>query len=220
MRKYIWLFSLALLTNLLSSNSSLAQPGGNWTDKVEWSFKVVKVDDNHADIVLTGKLAEHFHTFSMVHDPMTADGTGYPTKMKFKANANYRLVGKAKDGSKPHVHEDELGTSLIFEGTAVFKQRIEILKEGDFDIEFEYEFQVCDESGCLFPPAQEAKLRVKGYKPASDDELEDELTIDGDEAKDKEGNSFVQHNDKWVRVPEGNSIKFYKEYLKLGGSYE
>ncbi|MFT6443733.1 MAG: hypothetical protein ACJASM_003296, partial [Salibacteraceae bacterium] len=40
------------------------------------------------------------------------------------------------------------------------------------------------------------------------------------DATDKDGNSFVKHNNSWVQVPEGNSIKFYKEYLKLGGSYE
>ena len=48
----------------------------------------------------------------------------------------------AKDGKKAHVHEDELGTSLIFEGTATFKQRIEVLTEDAFDVAFEYEFQV------------------------------------------------------------------------------
>ena len=219
MRKYVWLFSLMMFANLVS-NESYAQPAGNWGEKVEWSYKVVKIDESHADIVLIAKLLEHWHVYSMVHDPMTADGTGYPTKITFTKSKNYRLVGKAKDGKKAHVHEDVLGTSLIFEGTATFKQRIEILTEYAFDVSFEYEFQVCDENGCLFPPAQEGTVKVKGFKPASNDDLEGKLTIKGDDATDKDGNSFVKHNNSWVQVPEGNSIKFYKEYLKLGGSYE
>ncbi|NRA10350.1 MAG: hypothetical protein HRT57_00170 [Crocinitomicaceae bacterium] len=220
MRKYVWLFSLMMFANLISSNESFAQPAGNWGEKIEWSYKVVKIDDSHADIVLTGKLAEHWHVYSMIHDPNTADGTGYPTGITFTKNKNYRLIGKAKDGKKAHVYTDELGTSLIFEGIAVFKQRIEVLAEDAFDVAFEYEFQVCDENGCLFPPAQEATVKVKGFKPASDDEVESKLTIVGDDATDKDGNSYVKYNESWVQVPNGNSIKFYREYLKLGGNYE
>lgn len=192
----------------------------SWTDKVTWTFKVVKVDENHADIVATAKLKEHWHVFSMDHDPAKADFTGMPTNFKFKPNANYRLVGKMKDGKTPKAHEDVLGLSLIFEGSGVFKQRIEVLSEDAFKINFEYEFQVCDENGCLFPPAQDASVEIKGYQPISKEEQEQNLVITGDVAKDKEGNQYIMHKDKWVRVPEGNSIEFYKEYLKLGGSYE
>lgn len=192
----------------------------SWTEKVSWSFKVVKVDENHADIVATAKLIEHWHVYSMNHDPAKADFTGMPTSFTFKENDNYRLVGKAKDGKKAHVYTDVLGESLIFEDVAVFKQRIEVLTDKTFDVSFDYDFQVCDENGCLFPPTQSATVKVKGFKPLSKEEMEAGLTVDGDTATDKDGNTFVLHQEKWVRVPEGNSIEFYKEYLKLGGSYE
>jgi hypothetical protein len=192
----------------------------SWSEKVSWSFKVVKIDENHADIVVTAKLIEHWHVYSMVHDPAKADFTGMPTSFKFKENDNYRLIGKAKDAMKPKVHVDVLGESLFFEDVAVFKQRIEVLSDEAFDISFGYEFQVCDENGCLFPPTQNASVKVKGFKPPSQEELESGMTIDGDVATDKEGNTHVLFNDKWVRVPEGNTIAFFKEYLKLGGSYE
>jgi thiol:disulfide interchange protein DsbD len=220
MRKVFKLFSLALVLHLFTGFSAFAQPGDSWTDKIQWSFKVVKVDDSHADIIATAKLKEHWHVFSINHDPAKADFTGMPTSFKFVENSNYRLVGKAKDAKKPIEHEDVLGLSLIFEGSGVFKQRIEVLTDKPFDVAFEYEFQVCDENGCLFPPAQEGKVNIKGFKPASDDKLEEKLSIDGDEAEDEEGNKYVKHNDRWVRVPEGNSVGFFKKYLKLGGSYE
>lgn len=215
MKNKFWLLAIALVFSLANAKAQ-----DNWSEKISWSFKVVKVDDNHADIVATGKLVEHWHVYSMNHDPSKADFTGMPTKFKFKANDNYRLVGKTKDGKTPKTFEDVLGTHLFFEGTAVFKQRIEVLSDKAFDIEFEYEFQVCDENGCLFPPTQSAKVNVKGYKPVSNDDLEKDLVIKGDEATDKDGKVYVKHEDKWVRVPEGNSTAFYKEYLKLGGSYE
>jgi len=210
---------MLLLAFVLTGNALIAQQD-SWTEKVKWSFKVVKVDENHADVVATAKLIEHWHVYSMNHDPAKADFTGMPTSFKFKTNDNYRLVGKAKDGKKAHVYTDVLGESLIFEDEAVFKQRIEVLTDKPFTIDFEYDFQVCDENGCLFPPTQTAKVQVKGFKPLSKEEMEAGLTVDGDTATDKEGNTFVLHEEKWVRVPEGNSVSFFKEYLKLGGSYE
>lgn len=211
--------SLLLFVVMLASFSVHAQTG-SWADKISWSFKVVKLDESHAEIVATATLAEHWHVYSMDHDPMKADFTGVPTTMELKSNSNFRAIGKARDGVSPDEYTDELGTSLIFEGKAVFKQKMEVLSDKPFDIEVEYRFQVCDEQGCLFPPAQFATVKVKGFKPKSEEEVEDELSINGDEATDKEGNQFVQFNNRWVKVPEGNSVKFFKEYLKLGGSYE
>ncbi|MFZ9046843.1 MAG: protein-disulfide reductase DsbD family protein [Cyclobacteriaceae bacterium] len=161
-----------LLAMMVMSVVSFAQPGGDWTEKISWSFKVEKIDESHAYVVGTAKLAEHWHVFSVDHDMAKADFTGMPTSFAFTENANYKLIGKLKDGKKPITHEDVLGTSLFFEGTGVFKQKIEVLTDKSFDIDFEYEFQICDEMGCLFPPAQEAKVKVSGFKPGGDDEWE------------------------------------------------
>lgn len=143
--------------------SAKAQPGGDWTEKISWSFKVEKIDDSHAYVVGTAKLAEHWHVYSVNHDPAKADFTGVPTGFTFVENDNYKLIGGIKDGIKPKTVEDFLGTSLYFEGKGVFKQKIEVLTDKDFTIDFEYEFQVCDENGCLFPPAQEGKVKVSGF---------------------------------------------------------
>jgi hypothetical protein len=35
---------------------SFSQPGGDWTDKISWSFSLKKKDDSHATIVATAKL--------------------------------------------------------------------------------------------------------------------------------------------------------------------
>lgn len=211
---------LVIFSMCVIMGATHAQPGDSWTNKIQWSFKVVKVDDNHADIIATGKLKEHWHVFSVNHDPSKADGTGLPTVFKFKKSADYKLIGKLKDGAKAKNHEDFLGTSVFFEGAGVFVQRIEVLTDKEFDIEFEYEFQVCDDMGCLFPPAQEGKVHIKGYTPVSNDELDAQLIKNGDLAKDTEGNDYVLHEGRWIRVPEGNSVEFFRKYLKLGGNYE
>ncbi len=159
MKKNIRPLFLVLLINILIF-SAFSQ---GWDTKVSWDFKLEKIDDAHANIVGTATLADGWHIFSVNHDPMKADFTGYPTTFKFIENSNYKLIGGLKDGGKPHVHEDELGTSLYFEGKGVFKQKIEVLSDKNFSVDFEYSFQVCDENGCLFPPDQEGSVKVGGF---------------------------------------------------------
>lgn len=152
------LFTLIALLTLTSN--LFAQPSGAWFEKIEWDFSVRNDGDNTATIIATAKLVDGWHVFSINHDPAKADYTGVPTSFNFKANPSYKLKGKAYDGAKAKEHTDVLGTSVYFEKKAVFKQKIELLKEGAFEIDVEYEFQVCDENGCLFPPAQEAVVNI------------------------------------------------------------
>ena len=136
-----------------------------WTDKITWSFKLEKIDESHAFVVATGKLIEGWHVFSVNHDPSKADLTGYPTKFIFPKSKDYKLIGALQDGAKAKKVVDDLGTSLYFEKAGVFKQKIEILTDKSFDINFDYSFQICDENGCIFPPDQSAKVKVSGFKP-------------------------------------------------------
>lgn len=142
-----------------------AQPSTDWTDKISWSFSLVKKDNTKGTIVVKAKIIKGWHVFSTIHDPNKADMTGVPTKFTFMPSKNYKLIGKFKDGKKALVHNDDLGTSLYFENTAVFQQEIEVLTDKEFDVNFEYEFQICDELGCVFPPAQKGKVKVSGFKP-------------------------------------------------------
>lgn len=212
---------LSVLLMLWFAFLGLSANAQGWDEKITWSFKIQKIDSENAYIVATATMIPGWHVFSMSHDPSKADFTGMPTSFKFLPNENYKLVGKVKESKKAHVHEDILGTSLYHEGSVSFKQKIKVLTEKSFDLKLEYSFQVCDENGCLFPPDQETTLAVKGFKPvveeAPEASAEEEMQINGDFAKDKDGNDFVKFEGKWVAVPKENSPKFYKKYLELGG---
>jgi thiol:disulfide interchange protein DsbD len=151
-----------------------------WTDKITWSFKLEKIDESHAFVIATGKLIEGWHVFSVNHDPNKADLTGYPTKFIFPKSKDYKLIGVLQDGTKAKKVVDDLGTSLYFEKAGVFKQKIEILTDKTFDINFDYSFQICDENGCIFPPDQSAKVKVSGFKPST----EISASIDGNTGND------------------------------------
>jgi thiol:disulfide interchange protein DsbD len=139
----------------------------NWDDKISWKFTLEKIDDRFANIVATAQLKEGWHVFSVTHDPEKADFTGIPTSFIFSKSPNFRPVGKLMDGLTAKKHEDELGLSIYFEKKAVFKHKVEVLTDKAFDLIFEYAFQICDENGCIFPPDQEAKIKVSGFKPAA-----------------------------------------------------
>ncbi len=141
---------------------------GDWKDKINWSFKIEKVDAKHALIVGTAKIKEGWHVFSVNHDPKKADLTGYPTKFIFGKSKNYKLVGQLQDGIKPQTVVNELGTSLFFEKTAVYKQQIELMTDNAFDVTLDYSFQICDENACIFPPDQTVRLGINGGDQSAD----------------------------------------------------
>ncbi len=157
--------SLILFLSLIVSYLTFAQPGVDWTDKLSWEFSLEKKDASHAFLVATAKIKKGWHIYSVNHDPNKADFTGYPTTLVFPTSKNYRVIGKLQDGKKPVVHKDDLGVSLFFENSAVFKQEIEFLTNQPTEIKFGYTFQLCDESGCIFPPEQEASVKAIGFLP-------------------------------------------------------
>lgn len=178
---------------LMLTTTVFAQPDG-WQDKVSWSFSVEKINDSEAYVVATAKLKNGWHIFSVNHDPAKADFTGYATSFKFHPNKNYKLIGKLIDGKKPITHNDDLGTSLYFEKSGVFKQKIAVLTSEKFDLSFDYSFQICDELGCLFPPDQEGKVAISGYTIVSNSnavEKAEEIDEDSSSIKAAIGNNEV-----------------------------
>ena len=157
---------LSILIILLLNTFLFAQ-GRPWQENVKWTFKVEKVPGSQTEafIVGTATLADGYHIFSVKHDPEKADMTGSPTKFKFKKSNFYKVLGSLQDVGKAHVFKDEYGTQLYFEKTASFKQKIEVLTDQKFDLSFTYEFQICNADGCQFPPTQDKKLTLSGFKP-------------------------------------------------------
>jgi hypothetical protein len=153
---------VSLLVLFTWSTKSLAQPGSNWGDFLKWNFSVKYEGNCEATLSATAKLATHWHIFSLFHDPNKADFIGVPTTLTFKKNKNFELIGKVTESKKPKVFKDEYGEQLYHEKEVTFSQKIRIKSKVDFTIDLEYEFQICDENGCLFPPAQDYTFQVKG----------------------------------------------------------
>jgi thiol:disulfide interchange protein DsbD len=161
LKQISFLFVFLLACTAQPNTIANAQPGApSWTDHLKLEASVKMEDNCEATLQITATLQNGWHIFSVKHDPDKADGIGSPTILSFKKNTNYALVGKYGESKKPKTHTDDLGTQLYHEKSVVFTQKIKVLSNNPFDIVSDIEFQICDENGCLFPPAQEFVFKV------------------------------------------------------------
>ena len=151
----------AILSITFISIQLSAQPGDNWKNYITWTFNVSYENNCEAVLHAKAKLVKGWHVFSITHDPMKADFIGAPTTFTFSESKNYNLIGGVKESKKPIVFKDEFGEQVYFDGEVTFSQRIKIKTDGAFDIKMEYEFQICDDNGCLFPPAPDYTFKIK-----------------------------------------------------------
>ena len=203
-------FVMYCLPNVAQSQVDLAE------DKVKVTFSIEQ-DGCEATVIAKIVMAKHWHINAVV----LPDGTfGYATVFAIEKSNAFKTVGGVIE-PKPISRYDDVSQEQIayHEGTITMKRKIKIESEKDFTLVGSFDFQTCDESKCLPPATYDFKLKVKGCSKeveVLDENIESTFTeVKGDEAKDKSGSQFVKVNGKWHKVPEGNSVAFYKKYLTL-----
>lgn len=168
-----------------------AQPGGNWQDHLKLEASVKWTGDCEATLEIKATLAKNWHIFSIKHDPMKAEFIGEPTTFDIPKNNNYTLIGGTLESKAPKKHEDDMGTQLYHENTVVFSRKIKINTDKSFTIIGDLGFQICDEEGCIFPPAQEFKFSIK---PSSDCSVNATLQNEIDTADRVKSNDSIASN--------------------------
>ncbi len=156
MKKIIFLFSVIF--------SFAATAIADENQDIKWSYRVEKLPDNEANLIITAKLYNHFHLFSLKHVSEDHGGTGIPTEIKFVPNANYSLIGKVRE-TKPIRGTDDEGVYIWHENKAVFTQKIKLKTNKAFDIQFTSSWMICNDVMC-HPPSEENKT----FKIGSNDE--------------------------------------------------
>lgn len=158
-----------LVSFMLLSSTVFAQP--SWKDKMTLDLSLTKESDCISLMKIKAKVVPGFHVFSVSHDPEKADFTGTPTTIEVEPSKNYKLLGKLYESKKPTVHKDEFGTSLYFENTVDFLQKVEVLTDKPFTMDVRLTGQICDEMGCVFVN-KDFKVEFKNYKPCKVTEVE------------------------------------------------
>jgi thiol:disulfide interchange protein DsbD len=159
---FIRVISLALLVTKGFFNDYFAQPEGQttWRNYLKLESAIKMTGDCEATLEIKASLVKDWHIFSINHDPDKADFIGAPTVFNINKSPKYEVVGKTTESKNPKRHVDDLGIQLYHEGVVVFSRKIKALTQEPFDVIGDLEFQICDENGCLFPPAQEFTFRI------------------------------------------------------------
>lgn len=144
--------TILLLLIILLTKLSIAQQL-----HAHWEIQSKKINDCEYDIIFKVKIDEPWHMYSM---KPSKDGPN-PTDIQFSKSTDFELVGKTKE-SKSINEMDKVFEVMVnyFEKEATFTQRIKVLKEGKISISGKYEYQVCTEEMCEFPPAEKFTLNI------------------------------------------------------------
>lgn len=137
----------------------------DWKTKIDWNVSISKIDESHGYIVAKATLTDGWYVFSANHRTENAGGIGVPTAILIAQSDDFSLEGKIVDGENPVSKKDELGEFLCFTKKATFLQKFVAHTDQPFEIDFNINFQICDEKGCIFPSAPRYKLTAKGFKP-------------------------------------------------------
>lgn len=183
-------------------------------DKVSWTF-TVEQSGCEATVIGRIKVVDHWHINAV---KLPQGSFGIPTSIELKKSSAFQLTGGVTEPKPITKYDEDSDENLAYhEGNVVFKQKIKILSDKDFDLSGSFTFQTCNDVKCL--PDYTADFRVK-VKGCNADAIQQELKanfveIKNDEARHKDGSIYVFVKEKWHKVPEGNSVEFYKKYLSL-----
>lgn len=130
------LYSFIVFLTFLNVNSQILNP-------VKWTSKVEKISENEFNLVMEGKIDEHWHVYSQ----FTPDGGPLPAEFNFKdAKGNYELVGKTKESPYKKQYNDVFEVDeYYFEGKVVFTQKIKRVNPKLTTVKVSIEYQVCKE---------------------------------------------------------------------------
>lgn len=140
-----------------------------YSDYVTWTTSSKKISDCEYEVILTATIKENWHIYSQKE---FKDGP-LPTVFKFKSSADYKLIGKT---SEPKGHIDPSWKELegfevpMFEKSAEFRQKVQLLTDKEVTISGTIGGQVCQTS-CVeaFPPIKfSIKLTGKSCGAAAD----------------------------------------------------
>lgn len=127
-------------------------------DKVKWNFKLEKTGED-IFVIAEVKMVKGWHINAITLPKGTF---GLNTNWTITKNPNFKLVGAVIE-PKPHLKHDEAADEDIayHDGTVLFKQKIKLLSDKDFVIKGTYDYQTCNEVGCLPPYNTTFSLKVK-----------------------------------------------------------
>jgi hypothetical protein len=130
-------------------------------DKVSWNFSVEYLKDNYVNIVATVNLEDNW-MIGILNESVSP--FTIPTRFRLNKTPDFALIGEADDlspivgaidaeNAKKYQVKKFCSEMAMYESNRlVFKQKVKLLKRGDFEISGNFSYQVCKaQSNCLPP---------------------------------------------------------------------
>jgi len=219
MTKSFFIIALVFTASFFYSSTAKAQIEYP-EDKVSWKFDLEQSGEE-VTVVVTVSIVKNWHIYANFRSP---DSFSIPTDIVLEKSENYKKVGGIIEPEAEHIFDEIVNEDLyLHSGTFKMKQKIKVLSNKDFVLKGTFSFQTCDETHCLPPFETDFEINVKGVEDEIVESQVDKIDfskIMGNETVDEDGNNYVKVNERWYKVPEGNSAEFYRKYIILGGKHE
>ncbi len=165
-------------------------------DKVDWDFSL---EQNGCEATVVGKftIVDHWHINAT---QLPEDNFGIPTTFKLIQSDKFKLMGGVQEPAPKKEFDEASGEHLSYhEGTFTLRQKIKVLSEEPFVLEFDFGFQPCDSVKCLMPFEDRFKLNVKGCSSSQEEESQKDgqSTVEDDSLQEDgaEDTTTVDDND-------------------------
>ncbi len=131
-------------------------------DPVKWQSSVENLTATGAELQFTATIETGWSMYAVdiPEGPI-------PTSFSFESNPAFELVGDIVQVTKPEVKNDAMFNNAKigkFKNTAVFRQKVKILKAEAFSIKGQVEYMCCNDKSCLAP--KQVNLEVIVNPPA------------------------------------------------------
>ncbi len=118
-------------------------------EPVSWSYDYEKVGEQEYEIIFSANIQDGWCIYSVYME----EGGPIPTSIVFENEADFQLVGKAKEiGLKEEKFDESFNMNLKkLKGRSKIKQRIKLVNTDAGSIVGQITYMSCNESGCLPP---------------------------------------------------------------------
>jgi hypothetical protein len=124
---------------------------------ITWTVTYIETSTTEGEIVFTAVIEKKWHIYSQ----RPSEAIPIPTSFTVTPNANFELIGKVEEDN---AHEEYVAVFdakvFLFEGTALFKQKIKRKNRKEFTINTALEYITCNDTQCLPPKTLEFSVII------------------------------------------------------------
>jgi len=148
------------LTTLVLIFAMMSSLMAQMEQHISWKFSTNKLDGNKVEIICEATLEEGWHIYSS----NLPENTAVPTSISLEESVDYSKVEGILEEPAPEKHFDETFEAELawFNGTAKFKQIVELKGQGDVIVKGYIESMICNDETCMPPEMVDFELTVSG----------------------------------------------------------